>query len=169
MATLQTSLLCKSLTPSLPAHRRAALLRRQSLHLYPPPPLPRRPLRRLLPRALLPDNGHPTERTVDAAGAAGDHGIEVEGPGGEKGGALEVGVAEGEEARGKFSVMVFLAAVAAAVRRGLERAAMSGWLSWWPFWRQEKRLERLIAEADADPMDAAKQGALLAELNKHRF
>lgn len=166
MATLQTSLLCKSLAPSLPAHRRPALLLRQSLHLYPPSPLPRRPLRRILPRALLPDNGHPPEQTIEAAG---DVGIELEGPGGEKGGALEVGDAEGEEARGKFSVMVFLAAVAAAVRRGLERAAVSGWLSWWPFWRREKRLERLIAEADADPMDAAKQGALLAELNKHRF
>nr|CAD1834148.1 unnamed protein product [Ananas comosus var. bracteatus] len=44
---------------------------------------------------------------------------------------------------------------------------MSEWLSWWPFWRQEKRLERLIAEADANPRDAAKQSALLSELNKH--
>ncbi|KAH6770038.1 FTSH protease 11 [Perilla frutescens var. hirtella] len=31
----------------------------------------------------------------------------------------------------------------------------------------EKRLERLLAEADANPKDAAKQNALLAELNKH--
>lgn len=162
MATLQTALLCKSLTP---APRRPAPLLRQSLHLCPPSPLPRRPLRRLLPRALLPDRGHPPEQTI----AAGDDGTEVEGPGGEKGGVLEVGDAKGEEARGKFSVMVFLAAAAAALRRGLERAALSGWLSWWPFWRQEKRLERLIAEADADPMDVAKQSALLAELNKHRF
>ncbi|KAG6410852.1 hypothetical protein SASPL_128923 [Salvia splendens] len=34
-------------------------------------------------------------------------------------------------------------------------------------WRQEKRLERLIAEADSNPKDAAKQSALLVELNKH--
>ncbi|KAH6757091.1 FTSH protease 11 [Perilla frutescens var. hirtella] len=31
----------------------------------------------------------------------------------------------------------------------------------------EKRLEMLLAEADANPKDAAKQNALLAELNKH--
>lgn len=167
MATLQTALLCKSLTP---APRRPAPLLRQSLHLCPPSPLPRRPPRRLLPRALLPDGGHPPEQTIAAAAAAaGDDGTEVDGPGGEKGGVLEVGDAEGEDARGQFSVMVLLAAAAAAVRRGLERAALSGWLSWWPFWRQEKRLERLIAEADADLMDSAKQSALLAELNKHRF
>lgn len=115
---------------------------------------------------MLPDDGHPPEQPIDDAG---DDGSEVEGLGGEKGGVLEVGDAKGEEVRGKFSVMVFLAAVVAAARRGLERAATSGWLSWWPFWRQEKRLERLIAEADADPMDAAKQSSLLAELNKHRF
>ncbi|KAL8537897.1 hypothetical protein ACS0TY_000009 [Phlomoides rotata] len=40
------------------------------------------------------------------------------------------------------------------------------WFSWSPFGRQEKRLERLIEEADATPMDAAKQSLLLAELNK---
>ncbi|CAA0824669.1 ATP-dependent zinc metalloprotease FTSH 11-chloroplastic/mitochondrial [Striga hermonthica] len=39
--------------------------------------------------------------------------------------------------------------------------------SWWPFWRHEKHLERLVEEADANPMDAAKQSRLLAELNKH--
>ncbi|KAI4307138.1 hypothetical protein L6164_030357 [Bauhinia variegata] len=39
--------------------------------------------------------------------------------------------------------------------------------NWWPFWRQEKRLARLIAEADANPQDAAKQTALYVELNKH--
>ncbi|KAK9143962.1 hypothetical protein Syun_013362 [Stephania yunnanensis] len=63
--------------------------------------------------------------------------------------------------------MVFLVGVWASVRRGFEKLAFSEWLSWWPFWRQEKRLERFIAEADANPKDAAKQSALLAELNKH--
>ncbi|KAK9143987.1 hypothetical protein Syun_013387 [Stephania yunnanensis] len=78
---------------------------------------------------------------------------------------------EGEEKgrveSGRVSVMVFLVGVWASVRRGFEKLAFSEWLSWWPFWRQEKRLERLIAEADANPKDAAKQSALLAELNKH--
>nr|GMC98578.1 ATP-dependent zinc metalloprotease FTSH 11, chloroplastic/mitochondrial-like [Ipomoea batatas] len=38
---------------------------------------------------------------------------------------------------------------------------------WLLFWKQEKRLELLTAEADANPNDAAKESALLAELNKH--
>lgn len=42
------------------------------------------------------------------------------------------------------------------------------WLRWWP-WRHKRRLEHLIADADANPKDAAKQSALLAELNKFRF
>lgn len=64
--------------------------------------------------------------------------------------------------------MVFLLGVWATAKRGFEKLLTTDWLSWWPFWRQEKRLERLIAEADANPKDAAKQSALLAELNKHR-
>jgi ATP-dependent metalloprotease len=41
--------------------------------------------------------------------------------------------------------------------------------NWWPFWKQEKKLEKLIAEAEANPKDVEKQTALLVELNKHRF
>ena len=40
---------------------------------------------------------------------------------------------------------------------------------WWPFSRPEKRLQKLIAQADANPLDAALQGALFAELNKHMY
>ncbi|PON63306.1 AAA-type ATPase [Parasponia andersonii] len=71
---------------------------------------------------------------------------------------------EGEKSRLPF--MVFLMGLWASIRRGFERVMARDWLSWWPFWRQEKRLERLIADADANPKDAAKQSALLAELNK---
>ncbi|XP_010266479.1 PREDICTED: ATP-dependent zinc metalloprotease FTSH 11, chloroplastic/mitochondrial-like [Nelumbo nucifera] len=67
----------------------------------------------------------------------------------------------------RFPLLVFLVGILASARRGFERLAFSEWLNWWPFWRQEKRLERLISEADASPNDAAKQSALLAELNKH--
>ncbi|KAK7351018.1 hypothetical protein VNO77_10141 [Canavalia gladiata] len=40
-------------------------------------------------------------------------------------------------------------------------------LNWLPFWQQERHLARLIAEAEANPNDAAKQTALLIELNNH--
>lgn len=69
----------------------------------------------------------------------------------------------------RFPLMVFMIGVFAALRNGFEKLAASKWLGWWPFWQQEKRLERLIEEADANPKDAAKQSELLAELNKHRF
>ncbi|CAM6101654.1 unnamed protein product [Calypogeia fissa] len=39
-------------------------------------------------------------------------------------------------------------------------------LNIWPAWQQKKRLERLLAQADANPKDPAKQAALLAELYK---
>ncbi|KAF3448873.1 hypothetical protein FNV43_RR09589 [Rhamnella rubrinervis] len=72
---------------------------------------------------------------------------------------------EGEKSR--IPLMVFLMGVWASAKRGFEKMLMMDWLSWWPFWRQEKRLERLIVEADANPKDPAKQSALLSELNKH--
>ncbi|XVE58401.1 hypothetical protein DITRI_Ditri04bG0166800 [Diplodiscus trichospermus] len=67
----------------------------------------------------------------------------------------------------KIPAMVFLMGVWAMIKNGMDKLVALDWFSWWPFWRQEKRLDRLIAEADANPKDAAKQSALLAELNKH--
>ncbi|KAL0318026.1 UNVERIFIED_CONTAM: ATP-dependent zinc metalloprotease FTSH 11, chloroplastic/mitochondrial [Sesamum angustifolium] len=84
--------------------------------------------------------------------------------------SMGVGEVEGEvkdgEVNRKLPIMVFFMGVFARLKNGIERVFHSDWFSWWPFWRQEKRLERLIEEADANPMDAAKQSALLAELNK---
>ncbi|XP_020519372.1 ATP-dependent zinc metalloprotease FTSH 11, chloroplastic/mitochondrial isoform X2 [Amborella trichopoda] len=76
---------------------------------------------------------------------------------------LPVGASGRErEGVGKFpDFMFFTGAMASMGRRLMD------WGSWWPFWRREKHLERLIAEADANPMDSFKQSALLAELNKH--
>ncbi|WOL20486.1 ATP-dependent zinc metalloprotease FTSH 9, chloroplastic/mitochondrial [Canna indica] len=67
----------------------------------------------------------------------------------------------------RLPLVVFLMGLLASARRRWDALMMSEWLSWWPFWRKEQRLERLIADADANPRDAAKQCALLAELNKH--
>ncbi|KAM1236499.1 hypothetical protein ACFX2F_037600 [Malus domestica] len=64
-------------------------------------------------------------------------------------------------------LVVFLMGLWATTRSGFSNVLASDWFSWWPFSQQEKRLERLIAEADANPKDAVKQSALLAELNKH--
>ncbi|KAL7229923.1 hypothetical protein ACSBR2_008470 [Camellia fascicularis] len=71
------------------------------------------------------------------------------------------------DAKSGLPVVVFFVGLLGSARQGLEKVLLSDWFNWWPFWRQEKRLERLIADADANPMDAAKQSALLAELNKH--
>ncbi|XP_065001139.1 ATP-dependent zinc metalloprotease FTSH 9, chloroplastic/mitochondrial-like isoform X1 [Musa acuminata AAA Group] len=68
---------------------------------------------------------------------------------------------------GRFRLMAFLMGALGSARKGLDAVLMSEWLSRWPFWRKEQRLEWLIADADANPRDAAKQSALLAELNKH--
>ncbi|XP_010924852.2 ATP-dependent zinc metalloprotease FTSH 9, chloroplastic/mitochondrial-like isoform X1 [Elaeis guineensis] len=97
---------------------------------------------------------------VGEVGVVGDSGSVEE---------LESGrqLVEKKEMRNRWPLVAFLVGVMASLRRGFDAVMMSEWLSRWPFWRQEKRLELLIAEADANPGDAAKQSALLAELNKH--
>ncbi|XP_002513581.2 ATP-dependent zinc metalloprotease FTSH 11, chloroplastic/mitochondrial isoform X1 [Ricinus communis] len=72
-----------------------------------------------------------------------------------------------EGVMGKLPFVVFLMGLLVTAKKGLEKFLSSDWLSWMPFWHQEKRLDRLIAEADANPKDANKQAALLSELNKH--
>ncbi|KAJ3704117.1 hypothetical protein LUZ61_007822 [Rhynchospora tenuis] len=67
----------------------------------------------------------------------------------------------------KLPVLDFVLGVMASAKNGVDWVANSQWLSWWPFWTHEKRLQRLMQEADANPRDAAKQSLLLAELNKH--
>ncbi|CAH8288007.1 unnamed protein product [Eruca vesicaria subsp. sativa] len=74
---------------------------------------------------------------------------------------------EKEKKKKKFQIVVLVMGVWAAIKRAIEKLMEWEWLTWWPFSRQEKRLQKLIAEADANPKDAALQGALLAELNKH--
>ncbi|KAK9994710.1 hypothetical protein SO802_024413 [Lithocarpus litseifolius] len=69
--------------------------------------------------------------------------------------------------KSKIPLVVLLMGMWVRVRNCFEKMMKWDWLSWWPFWKQEKRLEKLIAEADANPKDPAKQSALLAELNKH--
>lgn len=82
----------------------------------------------------------------------------------EKSSVVEVTTAAQEK---RFPILVFFIGLWDLVRRGVGRLTLSEWLNWWPFWRQEKRLQRLITDADANPKDAGKQSALLAELNKH--
>lgn len=67
---------------------------------------------------------------------------------------------------GRLGIVVFLVGLWVRAREGLERA-FSELFDWWPFWRQEKRLAKLISDADANPKDAVKQSALFIELNKH--
>nr|KYP72134.1 hypothetical protein KK1_004718 [Cajanus cajan] len=73
---------------------------------------------------------------------------------------------EGKIASGRFSLVVFFVGLWVKARERVKKA-FAEFLDWWPFWRQEKRLERLIVDADANPQDAAKQSALFVELNKH--
>lgn len=74
---------------------------------------------------------------------------------------------ERDDSKSKLPILVFLMGVFGTLRNKFEKVVLSDWFNWWPFWRQEKRLELLIAEADANPKDAAKQSALFSELNKH--
>lgn len=53
--------------------------------------------------------------------------------------------------------------------RESSKKAFADFMNWLPLWQQERRLARLIIDAEANPNDVAKQTALLVELNKHRF
>lgn len=75
---------------------------------------------------------------------------------------------ERDDSKSKLPILVFLMGLFGTLRNKFEKVVLSDWFNWWPFWRQEKRLELLIAEADANPKDAAKQSALFAELNKQK-
>jgi ATP-dependent metalloprotease len=67
---------------------------------------------------------------------------------------------------GRLPIVVFLIGLWVRAKKSMERA-FSELFDWWPFWRQEKRLAKLITEADANREDAVKQSALFVELNKH--
>nr|GEX73071.1 ATP-dependent zinc metalloprotease FTSH 11, chloroplastic/mitochondrial [Tanacetum cinerariifolium] len=64
----------------------------------------------------------------------------------------------------RFNLYVFFMGLFLKVKNGFDKMLL---FTWWPFWRQEKKLELLFSEADLNPKDATKQTALLVELNKH--
>lgn len=68
----------------------------------------------------------------------------------------------------RLPVVVFFIGLYGRMKSGFVKLGLLKWFNWWPFWQHEKRLERLIAEADANPKDAVLQSVLLAELNKHK-
>ncbi|GMI96310.1 FTSH protease 11 [Hibiscus trionum] len=108
---------------------------------------------------------------VDGFENAGE-GIEVNSIDGESENAAEENgrsdeLVENEGSKSKTPAMVFLMGVWAMIKNARDKLLALGWFIWWPFWRQERRVDRLIAEADANPKYAAKQSALLAELNMH--
>ncbi|XP_076957817.1 ATP-dependent zinc metalloprotease FTSH 11, chloroplastic/mitochondrial-like isoform X2 [Bidens hawaiensis] len=75
---------------------------------------------------------------------------------------------DNQKKNASFPLFVFLMAFFARLKAGFQRIKLlflSNGFNWWPFWRQEKRLEILLSEADLNPKDAAKQTALLVELS----
>ncbi|KAJ1377114.1 P-loop containing nucleoside triphosphate hydrolase, partial [Sesbania bispinosa] len=67
---------------------------------------------------------------------------------------------------GRLPVVVFLVGLWAKTRESVKKA-FSDFMNWLPIWQQERRLAKLITDAEANPNDVAKQTALLVELNKH--
>ncbi|KAE8717472.1 ATP-dependent zinc metalloprotease FTSH 4 [Hibiscus syriacus] len=191
---LQPSLLCTHPSPSFPLlktrfHR--LYYPGLSLKLKPFCPSPVFFFSRLYPRpfsipssSLHPDNVTSDSNVEDSQPLVLDSDVAVDGLE-DVGEGIEVNSVDGESenavdngqsdelvvgnggSKSKIPAMVFLMGIWAMIKNGLDKLLALDWFNWWPFWRQEKRLDRLIAEADVNPKDAAKQGALLAELNKH--
>ncbi|KVI10169.1 AAA+ ATPase domain-containing protein [Cynara cardunculus var. scolymus] len=114
---------------------------------------------------LVPESEHESQaRVVDfREGEVSDSGVHLN----EVEGEINGQVKEVEGSKGKLPLFVFLMGFFARMKTGFQKMLLSDGFSWWPFWRQEKRLELLISEADSNPKDAVKQSALLVELNKH--
>ncbi|KAK1665717.1 hypothetical protein QYE76_053876 [Lolium multiflorum] len=153
MSALQASLLLRPLPSPLPQRRR----------LPPPPnsvsfPHHRRPPLSL--RALASDGPQPGPSPSPDPPAAAAAAAEVPAP---EGGKEEL---EDLVDKARVWALALAAAVVNAARRFFDWVVSGDWMSWWPFWRPDRRLQRLIDDADADPKDAAKQSALLHELNK---
>ncbi|KAF9667396.1 hypothetical protein SADUNF_Sadunf15G0018700 [Salix dunnii] len=185
---LQANLLCRpSFSLYSPSKRRSFHHHNScplSLSNTPSSPLNLRLRPFLIPCTLHPDNADPfsetvppisnSDKTQEVVESNESGRQEVEGQGGdlveEKEGGGKV-----YDSNGRIRVTMFLMGLWTKMKNGFQKLLMlmgsysSNWFSfsWWPFWKQEKKLEKLIAEAEAHPKDAEKQTALLVELNKH--
>jgi ATP-dependent metalloprotease len=169
MSALQASLLLRPLFSPLPPRRRQ-LLSSASLSFPRGAHAPR--LRALVPGAPQPDAPEPPAAASSAAAAAAEAEPEPEVEG-TTAAAQPVAMSAKERLedmvdKARAWAVAVAAAVVAAARRFVDWVLSRDWMGWWPFWRPEHRLQRLIDEADANPNDAAKQSALLHELNKFR-
>lgn len=128
----------------------------------------------MVPGAPEPDAPEPPAAASSAATAAAEAEPEPEAEATTAAAAAQPAAMSGKEEledlvdKARAWAMAVAAAVVAAARRFVDWLASRDWMSWWPFWRPDRRLQQLIDEADANPNDAAKQSALLHELNKFR-
>nr|CAB3473611.1 unnamed protein product [Digitaria exilis] len=175
MSALQASLFLRPLPSPLPPRRR--LLLPSASASFPRAAHRRAPLclRALAPDAPQPAAPDPPAAASSAAAAAEPEPEAVAEATGAAASAAQPAAAAAVSAKeelvdlvGKARawVVAVAAAVVAAARRFVDWVVSGDWLSWWPFWRPDRRLQQLIDEADANPTDAAKQSALLHELNK---
>ncbi|KAF9671159.1 hypothetical protein SADUNF_Sadunf12G0018500 [Salix dunnii] len=185
--TLQASLLCR------PSYSQYTPLKRHNLQ-YPinsplflsktsfPPSLNLRLRHYSIPCTLHHDNADPLSETVPPISNPGKtrevvDGVESNesGRGSEEGHGGNLVEKEGDgggvyDRNGRIRMVVFFMGIWTTMKNGFQKLFMlmgSYSSNWWPFWKQEKKLEKLIAEAEVDPKDAEKQTALLVELNKH--
>ncbi|CAL4948687.1 unnamed protein product [Urochloa decumbens] len=181
MSALQASLLLRPLPSPLPPRRRLPLPP-SSFASFPRAAAPAAHRRApLCLRALAPDAPQPAAPDPPAAAASSAAAAEPEPEPAPEAKAEAVGAGtaaqpalalSGKEEledlvdKAKAWVLAVAAAVVAAARRFVDWVVSGDWMSWWPFWRPDRRLQRLIDDADANPTDAAKQSALLHELNK---
>ena len=102
-------------------------------------------------------------------GKATKEGADRSAPSGSVSGQVEVvnGASQADEAR--MPAPWNVGALLAMVWDRLMRNSLVAFITSWPAWQKRRKLERLLAEADANPQDAEKQAALLAELFKQRL
>ncbi|TKY74122.1 ATP-dependent zinc metalloprotease FTSH 11 [Spatholobus suberectus] len=169
MATLQASLLCRTSLPFTSQNPHHPLLHKLPHSFHSLSPCKHSP-HQLLPRLPSSISRNVTARSQSNPPGADSNLIENETATNSTsvvdGESSDPSIEEEKSESAKEEERLPIVAFFEGARESTEKA-FANFMNWLPLWQQERRLARLIIDAEANPNDAAKQTALLIELNKH--
>lgn len=162
MATLQASLLCRTSLPFSSHHPQLYKLHPHSFNFL-------SPCKMFQPRLHSSVSRSVASRSQSNPSGADSSVIENEAtPSVVDAESSDPSIGEEKSESAKEEERLPIVALYEGARESVEKA-FADFMTWLPLWQQERRLARLIVDAEANPNDVAKQTTLLIELNKHRF
>ncbi|KAL2638448.1 hypothetical protein AAZV13_06G114900 [Glycine max] len=160
MATLQASLLCRTSLPFSSHHPQLYKLHPHSFNFL-------SPCKMFQPRLHSSVSRSVASRSQSNPSGADSSVIENEAtPSVVDAESSDPSIGEEKSESAKEEERLPIVALYEGARESVEKA-FADFMTWLPLWQQERRLARLIVDAEANPNDVAKQTTLLIELNKH--